>query len=355
MKTTRFILVAIVFGATFIISAQGQSAATKFFTADHPLIQYTGRIDFSNPLLPRFWQPAVYITTAFEGSYCAVVLNDEQLWGINQNYLEIVVDGKAVRVQTKGKRDTIVVANGLSKGKHSLVICKNTEANIGWLEMVGIICNKLIDPGPKPTRKIEFIGNSITCGASSDPSMVPCGKGKWQDQHNAYMSYGAVTARSLDAQYHLSSVSGIGLIHSCCKMDITMPQVYDKVSMRNDTIAWNFSNYQPDVVTVCLGQNDGIQDSTQFCNAYISFLKTLKFYYPKAMIVCLSSPMADHALREYQKRMILSVVKELEDPRVGYYFFNKQYIGGCDYHPDINEHKLIADQLSEFLKKIMGW
>ena len=222
----RFSIAAILLGNLSI--ACGQRSAMKFFNADHSFIQYTGRIDFSNPALPRFWQPGVYITTKFSGSYCAVVLNDEQLWGSNQNYLEIVVDGKAVRLQTKGKRDTIVVANDLGAGTHSLIICKNTEANIGWLELVGIICRELVDPGPKPARKIECIGNSITCGASSDASSIPCGKGKWQDQHNAWLSYGAVTARNLDAQYHLSSVSGIGLMHSCCNMNVIMPQVFDK-------------------------------------------------------------------------------------------------------------------------------
>src|SRR4029077_4929292 len=133
-----------------------------------------------------------------------------------------------------------------------------------------IRCAKLVKPPSKRIRKIEFIGNSITCGTGSDLSEIPCGKGKWQDQHNAYMSYGAVTARTLGAQYHLSAVSGIGLMHSCCNMNIIMPQVFDKISMRNDTIKWDFKMYQPNVVTVCLGQNDGIQDSATFCKNYIS-------------------------------------------------------------------------------------
>ena len=34
-----------------------QQNSISFFAADHPNIQYTGRIDFSNPKLPRFWQP----------------------------------------------------------------------------------------------------------------------------------------------------------------------------------------------------------------------------------------------------------------------------------------------------------
>ena len=153
-----------------------------------------------------------------------ILLNDEQLWGSNQNYLELVVDGNAVRLQTKSKSDTLSLKPYLVKdGIHEVILCKNTEANIGYLELAGIRCAELLKPARMPKRKMECIGNSITCGASSDLSGIPCGKGKWQDQHNAWLSYGAVTARTLKAQVHLSSVSGIGLMHSCCNLDIIMP------------------------------------------------------------------------------------------------------------------------------------
>ena len=44
---------------------------------------------------------------------------------------------------------------------------------------------------------IEFIGNSITCGAAADVSEVPCGSGVDYDQHNAYYAYGPRVARML--------------------------------------------------------------------------------------------------------------------------------------------------------------
>src|SRR5258706_5003899 len=223
----------------FVDSSNAQGNAFAFYPADHAYIQYTGRIDFSNPKLPRFWQPGVYMTFKIKGTGCDIYLNDEILWGKNHNYLELVVDGKAKRLQTKARNDTIRV-DGLPDGIHSITLCKNTEANIGYLEIAGTRCGKLLKPAAKPARKIEFVGNSITCGAGADPSELPCGKGAWQDQHNAYLSYGPLTARALIAQYHLSAVSGIGLMHSCCNMNIIMPPVFDKISMRNDTIPWDF-------------------------------------------------------------------------------------------------------------------
>jgi hypothetical protein len=337
--------------------AGAQQGGIHFFGADHPYFQYTGRIDFSNPSRPRFWQPGVYITFRVKGNYCRVIVNDEVLWGKNHNYIELVVNGRPTRLQTKASTDTIWV-KGLDKPVNTIVLCKNTEANIGYMEMVGILCKELVAPPARPGRKIEFIGNSITCGASADASQVPCGKGVWHDQHNAYLSYGPTTARSLHAQYHLSSVSGIGLMHSCCNMNIIMPQVYDKVSMRDDTISWDFARYQPDVVTVCLGQNDGVQDSAAFCDNYISFLRRLRTYYPKASIICLSSPMADANLAAFMKKTLAAVVGIMNregDKRIAYFLFSKQYNHGCDWHPNVEEHQAIARELIPFMKKTMNW
>lgn len=329
----------------------------RFFRADHPFIQYTGRIDFTRPSLPRFWQPGVYVTLRVAGPECRIVLNDEVLWGKNHNYLELVVNGKAIRLQTRQATDTIEVT-GLTNGVNTVVLYKNTEANIGYLELVGVWCRKLLSPPAKPKRKIEFIGNSITCGTGADQSLIPCGKGQWQDQHNAYLAYGPVTARSLNAQFHLSAVSGIGLMHSCCNLDIIMPRVFDKISMRNDTIAWDFRRYQPDVVTVCLGQNDGVQDSAVFCNNYVAFLQNLRKHYPSAEIICLSSPMADARLFAFMKSNLTAVVGRmlaLGERRVSSYFFSKQYNRGCDWHPDLAEHQEIARELTAYIRSRMGW
>ncbi len=332
-----------------------QNNGMRYFKADNKNIQYIGRIDFTNPKLPRFWQPGVYININFVGKECKIILNDEVLWGKNHNYLEIVLDGKAKRLQIKTATDTILVANKLKEGVHTLTIVKNTEANIGYLEFVGIICNKLAKPTAKPIRTIECIGNSITCGTGSDASEIPCGKGVWQDQHNAYLSYGAITARTLQAQYHLSSVSGIGLMRSCCNMNIVMPTVFNKISMRNDTINWDFNKYQPDVLTICLGQNDGIQDSASFCQNYIAFLKQLRVNYPKTTFICLTSPMADATLAAFMKKTLTAIVKKMNDKRTTSYFFSKQYHNGCDDHPDLYEHSLIAKELSDFIRKKMNW
>jgi lysophospholipase L1-like esterase len=332
-----------------LLSFHLSAADTTFFKADHPYIQYTGRIDFTDPAAPRFWQPGVYIKLKFKGSHCTILMDDEA-----HNYLAVQVDNlPAKRFQISGKHNMINITDHLDNGDHVLTICKNTEAGIGYLQFIGVKCQALLPLPAKPVRKIEFIGNSVTCGSGADQSSFPCGQGQWFDQHNAWMSYGPITARALKAQWQLASVSGIGLIQSCCGMPFTMPQVYDKINMRADSIQWDFSKYQPDVVAVCLGENDGIQDSVIFCNAYKQFINTIKQHYPKVTIICLSSAMADEQFKPVLERYITAIIKN--NKNVYHYFFTKQYGHGCGGHPDLQDHKEIATGLTNYIKKIKKW
>jgi hypothetical protein len=341
-----------------ILEGKPPDHSCLFHPANDPLLQYTGRIKTKNVPFPRFWSPGIYVKAKFYGKICDLFLNDEELYGNSHNYIEVILDErKPQRLQTKWKKNVVRI-EGLSDTDHTLIICKNTESGIGYLEFAGIDCKKLLTLPEKATRKIEFIGNSITCGNAMDFSELPCGKMQWYDQQNAYMSYGPVTARALHAQWVLSAVSGIGMIHSCCNMNITMPEVFDKIDMRDDSIQWNFKNYIPDVVTICLGQNDGIQDSAKFCRTYANFIRTIRSKYLNTEIICLTSPMANTSLTAVLKRYLFSIVAEFSrsgDKKVTKYFFSKQYNHGCMGHPDIKEHQLIAAELINYIKDLKHW
>ena len=352
-----FVLLPLSLVAAHLAKGALSQEALPLITADNKDIRYVGRIDFSDPKLPRFWSPGVYIQAKFTGTSCDVVLNDEVLYGKSHNYVEIAVDDqKPFRVQTTGKTNTIPAASGLSDGVHTITVCKDTEAGIGYLELVGFRCAGLVSLS-LPKRKLEFIGDSITCGASSDLS-IPCGKDQWYDQHNAYLSYGPATARALNAQWHQTSVSGIGLMHSCCDMKNTMPDVFGKMNLNSGSAPWDFTKYQPNAVTICLGQNDGEQDPAAFQASYIKFIQQVRAAYPKAKIICLTSPMGDAKLTAYLKDNLTQIANKMHqagDKNVSTFFFSRSWNSGCGGHPDIAEHQLIAAELTTHLRAQMHW
>jgi len=352
-----FILLAV--NTCFTFGFSQKSSPLKLFKANNHHIQYTGRIDSWNKQAPRIWAPGVYIEAKFKGSQCEILINDEVSGDNNHNYIELVIDDQApYRIKLTEKNNIIKVPDGLSDTEHTILICKDTESNIGYIDFLGFRCEKLLSLPAKPERKIEYFGDSITSGTGMDLSGIPCDKGQWYDQHNAYMSYGALISRNLNAQWQLTALAGVGLIHSCCNMDVVMPQIYDKVNLRANKLVWDFNKYRPDVVTICLGQNDGRQDSVLYCSTYVKFIETLRERYPKADIICLTSPMADSSLTPILKRYlsgITSYMNETGDKKVYKYFFSRRYHSGCGGHPDLDEHKLIADELTRFIKQTEGW
>lgn len=331
----------------------------SYFKINDPRIRLVGRADYSPEEGPRVWASGAYLEFYFKGSECKIDITDEQRWGNHQNYISVIIDGLPPRrLKLNGKKSRVILAENLKPRTHHVIICKDTESGIGYLQFNRVLCKELAPLRKAPIKKIEFIGNSITCGMGSYMDVVPCKTGQWYDQHNAWKSYGAITARALGAQWHLTSESGIGLLKSCCNKPYVMPAVFDKININKDSLIWNFSNYQPDLVTIGLGQNDGIQDSTKFCTAYILFIKQLRSYYPNARIILLNSPMADEPLRNFLEKSAHAVIQSLSyegEKKIHNYSFKKRYIAGCDSHPSLQEHIEISDELTAFIRKTLRW
>ncbi|MEJ2543581.1 MAG: SGNH/GDSL hydrolase family protein [Calditrichaceae bacterium] len=339
------------------------------YAASDPKIKYFGRIDFNDPEKPRLSGPGSYIKFSFEGPTCEVLLNDENLYN-QYNYISIELDDQyKERFAMDSSKQKYQIASGLGDGVHTALICKATEAGIGYVEFSGIVCQELVNLEEKKDRLIEYVGNSITCGMGLDTTDVSCHTGQWYDQHNAYLSYGPLTARALNADWILSSVSGIGMTRFWNTDDPTMPQVYDNLYLNNDTVkVWNPKNFQPDMVSICLGQNDfsdgeGPQpraalDSTQFAQDYIGFLKRIRKRYPDAQIACISSPMIDGKKKVQLFSYLSAIAKYMREKenetQIHVFEFAKTYNKGCDWHPSREEHVAIAQELRSFYKKIMG-
>ena len=342
----------------FLISCSSKKKeTTTFYGAENNFFNYVGRIDFSDKRAPRFWAPGVYIQARFSGSFCEIALNDEGFLkeATEHNYIEVAIDSLPVqRIHLTGKSNKLVVARKLRKGNHTITICKTTETKIGYLEFIGLRVEKLL-PTKKKKHRIEFIGDSMTCGNGMDNDSIKCGERHWFDQHCAYISYGPSLARRLNADWMLTSVSGYGMSRSCCNNTKTIPDVYDYTDLSQATIPWKKSQYKPNLISVCLGQNDGKQKVDVFTAAYLKFLKKLRKTHPKATILILDSPMAKESFKPYLDSMLQIVYSEFKDKNTWIYFYKKRYHNGCVGHPDKVEHELITEELYGFLKPKLKW
>lgn len=89
---------------------------------------------------------------------------------------------------------------------------KATEVHTGAIVIQKITRHNIKALQKRAAHLIEFISNSITCGAAADASEITSGTGKYHDHHNAYYAYGPGVARALGSNFILSSVSGISVL-----------------------------------------------------------------------------------------------------------------------------------------------
>lgn len=344
------------------------------------LITYIGRLDKTDSVAPRQWGAGTYFTFAFNGDGAELNIADNRLYGESYNYLEVVLDGDTIgRVKTNALLNRIVIGNaqsttaadtainvlslseGLAAGRHTLLVCRDTECGHGYTQLLSVTAPGIEKWKPEAKHRIEFIGNSITCGMEIYDGVIPFGQGTWYDHHRAYFAYGPRTARALSSEWSLASVSGIGLIHSCCDHKIVLPQSYDKVDLAGNQIAYDFS-FQPDLVVSALGQNDGVQDSTAFATGYVDFIRTLRQKNPGAEIALISSPMANDTLRTFFRGLLPAIAAEAEaqglagkSGKIPFHIFEKGYNAGGADHPNMAEHEVIAAEVTQFIKDEFGF
>ena len=106
------------------------------------------------------------------------------------------------------------LASGLSAGNHSLELFKRTEWTMGktWLYEITLDKGSLILPSAANKRKMEFFGNSITCGyAVIDSTGQDRGTAPYE---SSYLSYATLTAKHFNAEFNLTIRSGIGILVS---------------------------------------------------------------------------------------------------------------------------------------------
>src|ERR1035437_3352728 len=170
-------------------------------------IQFTGRVNKIDPNNVFFAFPGVSIKTKFQGTAIDAILIEYGSGSTTTtNYFNVIIDGGIPTVLKLSSSQTIYqLARGLYDGIHTIELFKRTESNVGKVAFKGFQLQtgkKLIQPDTLPQRKIEFIGNSITCGYGNElTTTVPDNFHFTSANENNYKAWGAITARNLSAQY----------------------------------------------------------------------------------------------------------------------------------------------------------
>ena len=333
---------------------------------------YSGRVEIQSDNKVRLIGSASSVSFSFKGDFCTVYLQSVDSWD-RHNYVSLELDGEylgRLRIE-KGSLQSFPIAVLKKQKIHNLSIYKATEASNGLVLFAGTTAKVVESTTPQNRKKIELIGDSITCGMGNDTVEIPCGNGEWFDQHNAYLAYGPVVSRALNADFVLSSVSGIGMYRNWNdehQNEVIMPDVYENLYLNNPAHkkSYDFA-FQPNLVSICLGTNDlsdgdGKKERLPFneekyVSNYIDFVKMVYKHAPHCRIVLLDSPMVsgekNMTLVRCLKKVIQAFEKDTTHKPITLFEFQPMNPKGCGFHPDITDDQNMANQLAPFFKKLL--
>jgi len=351
----------------FVIRAKAE-AATNFISAVNPRIVVEGRYAPSAAGAVRLGFTGAVLHFRFRGNQLAMRVKATT----DEVYFDIGLDGaEPVRLRCHAGEDDYPLLNETNSADHFLEITRRSESWQGICEVIGFdpgAEGSLLAPPALPTRKLMFIGDSITCGAALDiiPNDPLKGKTAHEDQtSNARLSFGKLLAHQLNAQCVLVSYGGRGVIRDWQGIrDLNnAPQFYELALPDDPSCLWQPNAYAPDAIAVCLGTNDfnqGVPDENEFVNAYVEFIRKIRRDSPNAVIFLLDSPMLQDAPGKTPKRAVLhAYLREIaglvNSPQVQLASV-RQYDGiPGNGHPTRADHEAIAQELEPQFRKALNW
>lgn len=337
-------------------------------------LSYSGRIDRKNPERPVFVFPATSLSFRFIGRAALLrVTNRRNYW---KNVLGAIVDGVQKRFDLNDEGETLIrLLEAREEGEHDVLLFKRMdgchELTIESLELSE--GSRLLPPPEKPKRRMEVYGDSVSAGEVSEAVEYvgredPVHNGEFS---NSWYSYGWITARMLNAQYHAVAQGGIALMDGegwFHEPDyLGMESVWDKIHYNpsfGEITPWDFSDYIPQVVIVAIGQNDAHPDNymkedyngekaQRWRKHYALFLARLRGKYPEAHIICCTTLLNHDASWDCA---IEQVCRELEDESVSHCLFRRNG-RGTPGHLRIPEAEEMARELADYIESlhVAGW
>ncbi|MEH0420436.1 SGNH/GDSL hydrolase family protein [Streptomyces sp. B21-083] len=360
----RTLLTAATAGAVTAVASPSQASQASPASGTRARFRTVGRVKEAVDGFVRYTWPGIYFEGRFRGTGVGIVLDD------SDNDYDVQIDGTTTATLVTPGRITSWI-DGLADTEHRVRLVKRTEspwAAGGFGGFVAAPGGTILARPRARSRQIEFIGDSYTAGYGNASTVRDCsGNGGVNRNSDADLAFGALTARSLGADYQINAFSGRGMVrnYNGSSPGTDFRTYYDRALLNVDGDVWRKpDSWQPRVVVVGLGINDfstplnpGEPWTTQdeltaaYETAYHGFLDTLRARYgSRTFIVVSATHLADTAFADTARRIVRSRNRR-GDHRIGYWYYDSAGLDylGCDWHPSFHDHRLIADQLDNHL------
>ena len=325
-------------------------------------IEYTGRTLVNGDEVSYDWS-GVYFRVKFNGPYLAMKCSDTRNCWFNL-WVDKEMSPKADKVFMVGAADTLVVlAEGLGKGEHEVILQKRTEGEQGRFTVHKFLTEgELLQAQGRKERHIEFIGDSYTCGYGTesgdrnDPFLA--------ETENCNLTYAAITARYFGADFNLVSHSGQGIARNYddFRPGYNMPDRYSQTFDESQEYSWtpDMAPYRPDVVVIYLCTNDFSTarqpHETIFAGRYIELLKKIKANYGEDIpVLCMASNVTPFSFDYIRNACMMSGLKNVSYMGLTKDAHNSEDDLGASWHPNYQGHIKVASCMIPYISTLTGW
>lgn len=328
-------------------------------TDDTPRVHFVGRFAHDGAVATFAWSGSGIIA-AFSGTEVAVQFEDG-----GSNEFTVLIDGASQPTLSMDPgANKYPLAQGLEDGRHVVELYRRTEASQGSTTFQGFDFGPngtLLAPPPVKARRIEIIGDSITCGYGNEGADTSCTFSPETENH--YLTYGAIAARTLEAELSTIAWSGKGIVYNYdTDTNNPMPTLYNRTLPDDAASRWDFST-KPNAVVINLGTNDystdGDPSTEQFRDAYLGLLQQVRDGAPNAFILCTVGNMLGGEDLDAARAGIGAAVDSFKasgDTNIAAWDMNVANDDpGCDWHPNIQSHALMAEALVAELESHLNW
>jgi len=314
--------------------------------------------------------------------HATICSNSPDLESIFNAWIAVFIDDSNEPIKriplTEFEKDYLIYESEEEKSV-KIRIVKISEAAFGKVGIKKITTDNDNPLTPKDikARKIEFIGDSITCGYGIDGIFEK--DSFTTEQESCYKAYAIKTARELNAEYHLVAWSGIGTTSSWMEEntqeplnDWLMPMLYRytdaslcqtlKIPIDKWEL-WNFSQFQPDLIVINLGTNDSSyvknipERIEKYEMDYFNFLNQVRENNPNSTVLATLGVMGQDLCKSVEKQ-VLEFKKIYNDEKIHFMPFDIQLEEdgiGTDWHPSENTNIKMMLKLTKKIKEIMKW
>lgn len=310
---------------------------------DNENLVYMGRVDFSTGN-PRFIWTGSGVKTRFYGTELTAVFS------AFNGKVAVWLDGERKDVKVINSSQVRVSSGICEEGWHDVEFRKVSCLENGDIRLVKVFCDGELSLPEIPELKLEFYGNSVAEGYAAAAMNEEQRNSREYDDHG--YAYPFLVSKTLNADYHNVSISGIALTDGAGYLPYGMQSRYCLIDPNDVFVQWDFSRFTPDICIMALGINDtncpGNTNENTWRENYKQMVFDLQSKYGKdTKFVFTVPPMVDAEAEVIQ--WSTDLVDELKQSGVYAY----QYIfklAKVKDHPIASEQQIIADELSCFLE-----